>query len=65
MKTWDVVWAVWFLAFVALEIAALCGAPWQTLSGTSWGLEKLSDVVKIIVLAGLVVLTVHIVFRWP
>lgn len=61
----DLVWAAWFVLFVALELAAVFGAPWQTLSGTAWGIEHLSDVAKIVTLAGLTVLTVHIVFRWP
>ena len=64
--TWyDLVWAVWFLAFVVLEFAAVFGAPWQTLSSTSWGIEHLSDAAKIVALAGMTVLTIHICFQWP
>lgn len=66
MRLWDLVWAVWFAAFVGLELLAAFGVvPWQTLSSTAWGIESLSDVAKIVILAGLVVLTVHIVFHWP
>lgn len=65
MKTWDLVWAAWFAAFVVLEFSAVFGAPWQTLSATSWAIENLTSWAKIVILAGLVVLTVHIVFRWP
>jgi len=60
-----VVWAVWFGLFVVLEFAALAGAPWQTLSSTAWIIEALSDWAKVVILAGLVVLTVHIVGHWP
>lgn len=66
MNKYDLVWAVWFAAFVVLEFLAVFGVvPWQTLSSTAWGIEKLTSWAKIICLAGLVVLTVHIVFRWP
>ena len=66
MTLWDLVWAAWFLTFVVLELLAVAHvAPWQTLSGTAWGIEKLSDTAKIITLAGLTVLTAHIVFHFP
>lgn len=59
------VWGAWFLLFVALELAGVAGAPWGTLSSEAWRLESLSDVVRIVVAAGLFVLTLHIVARWP
>lgn len=66
MNKYDLVWAVWFAAFVVLELLAVFNVvPWQTLSSTAWGIEKLSDIAKIVILAGLVVLTVHIVAHWP
>lgn len=66
MKASYIVWGVWFAAFVALEIPAAFGiTPWRTLSTTAWNLEGLASAVKVIFLAGLVVLTVHIVAHWP
>lgn len=66
MRWWDVVWAVWFALFLGLELPAAVGVtPWRTLSSTAWALEGTASAVKIVFLAGLVVLTVHIVFRWP
>ena len=66
MKTWDVVWAAWFAAFVVLELLAVAGVvPWQTLSSTVWAIERLSAWAKIVILAGLCVLTAHIVWGFP
>jgi hypothetical protein len=39
--------------------------PWPTLSETAWNLEARSGWASIAFLAGLAVLTVHIVARWP
>jgi hypothetical protein len=66
MRPSYIVWGSWFLAFVVLELLGVFHAvPWKSLSQTAWTLESLSGWVKIIVLAGLVVLTVHIVAHWP
>lgn len=64
---WDlVVWGLLGLYLLVAELAAVFGwAPWNTLSDFSWRLEDLSSWVKILFLAGQVVLTVHIVARWP
>lgn len=61
------VWGAWFALFAVLELTAAIwkSCPWRTLSSTAWSLEGLASWVPIIFLAGLVVLTVHIVFRWP
>jgi hypothetical protein len=66
VKASYIAWSSWFLAFVVLEFLGYFRVvPWVTLSETVWKLESVADLFKIIFLAGLVVLTVHIVFRWP
>lgn len=64
---WDIaIWGAWFLLFLVFELSAVfLNTPWTTLSTFSWKLESLSDVAKVVFLAGLVVLTVHIVAHWP
>lgn len=63
---WDWVWGAWFAAFVILELLAVSGAvPWQTLSTTAWGVEKLSSWVRLLVAVGLFVLLLHIVWGFP
>lgn len=66
MKLSYLIWGLWFALFLALELPAAFGlTPWRTLSSTAWALEGLGSAVKVIFLAGLVVLTVHIVAHWP
>jgi len=65
--TWSyLVYGLWFLAWVVLEALGLTGrVPWRTLSETAWSLERLSKFFRLIFLAGLTVLTAHIVWRFP
>jgi len=57
------VWAVWLLAFLALEIpAALHLVPWDTLSRTSWIDEKLYPILRTALFGFLIGLAVHIRF---
>lgn len=61
-----IVWGLWFLLFLVLEFLGLFHVtPWNSLSDTAWDLENVSDWIKVLFLAGLIILTVHIVFRWP
>jgi hypothetical protein len=68
-ETWGYVLYGIIFAFVAVPelLAALFGklVPWPTISTTSWNLQRHSSWFSILFLAGLVVLTVHIVFHWP
>jgi hypothetical protein len=63
-----VTWGTWFGAFVVLELLGLfrryTHVPWESLSRTIWALETWSAV-QIIVLAGLTILTAHLVFQFP
>lgn len=60
------VWGLWLLLFLILEFLGLFKVfGWVSLSETAWSVESLGGAVKILFLAGLVVLTVHIVARWP
>lgn len=61
------VYGPWFLAWVALEITSVvwAGCPWPTLSRTAWNLEDKWDWTRILFLAGLGVLLVHIVWGFP
>ena len=65
--TWSyAIWGGWFAAFVVLEFLGLFRVvPWVTLSETAWAVEGLSTWLKILFLAGLTVLTAHIVFHFP
>jgi hypothetical protein len=65
-----VVWVVVGVVFVAVpELLASLGkrvTPWPTISETAGNLERRAHWVALLLLAGLVVLTVHIVFYpWP
>jgi hypothetical protein len=68
-ETWGYVLYGIIFAFVAVPelLAAIFGklVPWPTISTTSWNLQRHSSWFSILFLAGLVVLTVHIVFHWP
>lgn len=65
--TWSyAVWGAWVALFLVLEFLGLFRVvPWISLSETAWSIENLSAWIKVLMLAGFVVLTVHIVFRWP
>jgi hypothetical protein len=65
--TWSfVVWGAWVLLFLIFEgLGLLAQVPWRSLSATAWDLEAVSGWIKVLVLAGFVVLTIHIVFEWP
>lgn len=57
----DLVWALWLLLFLALEIPAACGVvPWDTLSQTSWINEHLHPWLKPVLTGFLIGLVVHI-----
>lgn len=59
----DLVWALWLLLFLALEVPAAAGiVPWDTLSRTSWLDEKLYPILKTILFGFLIGLAVHIRF---
>lgn len=59
----DIVWAVWLLAFLALELpAALHVTPWDTLSRTSWLDEQKYPFLKTLLFGFLIGLAVHIRF---
>lgn len=64
-----VVYGLWFLAWVILEVLGWkrgkTRVPWKTLSETSWALEKRFTFLRLAFLAGLVILAVHIVFGFP
>lgn len=67
-ETWGyIIWGAWFALFAVPEVLAMFGTlvPWPTLSTTSWNLQKVSSWFSILILAGLTVLTIHIVFHWP
>jgi hypothetical protein len=57
------VWGLWFLSFVILELLAAFGVvPWKTLSTTVWDLiQRTNGIAAIAVVAGLAVLAVHLV----
>ena len=65
--TWSyAVWGGWFALFLVLEFLGIFHVtPWQSLSDTAWSVEAVSSWIKVACLAGLIILTVHIVFRWP
>lgn len=66
MKWSYLIWAVWVLMFFALEVPGIMRVvPWRSLSETVWSLEAISPWLKVTALAGLIILTVHIVARWP
>lgn len=59
----DLVWAIWLIAFLVLELGAEFGlAPWYTLSRTSWLDEKLYPILQTILFGFLIGLAVHIRF---
>lgn len=59
----DLVWALWLLLFLVLELGAFFGvAPWRTLSETSWLNEREYPILKTLLLGFLIGLGVHI--RW-
>jgi hypothetical protein len=59
----DLVWAVWLLAFLALEIPGYLGiAPWDTLSRTSWLDEGRYPILRTLLFGFLIGLAVHIRF---
>ena len=67
-ETWGyVLWGSWFALFAVPEILASFGklVPWPTLSTTAWNLQRHSSWFSILILAGMTVLTIHIVFHWP
>ena len=60
----DLVWGVWLLAFLALELTAFAGvAPWSTLSSTAWLNEKAYPILRTILFGFLIGLAVHIRFE--
>jgi hypothetical protein len=61
------IWGTWFFLFVIPELLATIGylVPWPTLSTTAWNLQRHSSWFSILILAGMTVLTIHIVFHWP
>lgn len=65
--TWSyIVYGAWFLTWVILEILGWKHkVPWLTLSETSWTLERRFTWLRLIILAGLCILTAHIVFGFP
>jgi hypothetical protein len=67
-ETWGyVIWGAWFCLFVVPEVLATIGylVPWPTLSTTAWNVQRHSSWFSILFLAGMTVLTVHVVFHWP
>lgn len=59
----DVIWTLWLLLFLALEIPAALGiAPWDTLSRTSWMNEALYHWLRPVLWGFLVGLTTHICY---
>lgn len=61
-----VIWGIWVLTFLVFEFSGLFGwTPWHTLSETVWSLENINRWVRVLALCGLVILTTHIVARWP
>jgi hypothetical protein len=62
LPSW-IVWGLWGLAFVLLEIPAVFGlTPWKTLSSTVWDLiQRTNGIAAIAVVGGLAVLAVHLV----
>jgi hypothetical protein len=66
--TWGcLVYGPWFVLWLVLELTSIYwkSCPWPTLSRTVWHLEDRWDWTQIVFLAGLVVLLVHIVFKFP
>jgi hypothetical protein len=60
------VWGAWGAVFLCLELAALRQrSRWYTLSTTSYQLQDHTLVAKLVLDAGLTLLTKHIVDRWP
>jgi hypothetical protein len=60
------IWGLWVLAFLVLEFTGLFHVtPWHTLSDTVWSLEDINRWLRVLALCGLIVLTTHIVARWP
>lgn len=60
----DLIWSLWLLLFLALELAAFFGvAPWMTLSSTSWANERLHPILRTVLLGFLIGLGVHIRFQ--
>ena len=69
-EVWSyVIYGIWFLAWVVLELLGLERArtkvPWWTLSETGWSLERRHSAFKLLFYAGLSILTVHIAFGFP
>lgn len=67
-ETWGyTIWSIWFGLFAVPELLAAFGklVPWPTLSTTAWNLQRHSSWFSILFLAGLAVLTAHIVFHFP
>ena len=59
----DLVWALWILLFLGLEIPAAAGiVPWDTLSRTSWLDERLYPILRTLLFGFLIGLAVHIRF---
>lgn len=63
LATSDAIWACWLALFLALELSAFYGAPWNTLSSTAWLNEKSYPILKTILFGFLVGLAVHIRFQ--
>jgi hypothetical protein len=61
-----IVWGIVALLFLAVEMLGVFHVfGWVSLSETAWALEKVSIVIKAVVLAGLIVLTSHLCLGWP
>lgn len=59
----DLIWALWLLLFLALEIPAALGlVPWYTLSHTSWVNEHIYPWLRPILWGFLVGLATHICY---
>lgn len=60
----DIVWAVWLILFLVLELAAFFNlAPWHTLSETSWLNENEYPILRTVLFGFLIGLAVHIRFE--
>jgi len=64
------VWLAWFAfafgSWLVLEaLGYLRVTPWLTLSETVWQWETDASIVRWVLMAGLTVLMVHLVARWP
>ena len=64
MRASLIVWGLWLLAFLIIELPAAFGwTPWRTLSETSWNVEQWWEPTRIILEVFLAVLLLHICFK--